>query len=371
MIHKTFINIIYISSYIFLYLGTTVNAQRPDSIFSGEAYFAIQSDIIINPDNDDNKTSITYLTVEITPRLELGNNFFIDGNFIFEPINDVSFNRNQFLKSEGLYVQELKFNYESGKFSAFIGKFNPNFGQAWDLAILFADLVEEYELTEKIGFGFGYSLQTNNLGTYNLSFSTFFADTSFLSDSAIKKRERLQKSDGGASNTEDFSSFIISLDGKSVGNINNLSYHIAYTKLANNANAPGGKDQIGVAANIGYAFDYLYFMNTSLLFEYIFMDHIDNGEDRSHYYTFSIINHFDNNWNIGFAYTHRESFIENSNITIDDDFVQISASYDFGNGWVIDFGWKYFSEDKINNNIIGTLVSYSRKFRYRKKEITL
>ena len=119
--------------------------------------------------------------------LQFNENFYIDGVAVFENIQDREPNESNFFDNEGIFIEEIKLNYERGAWGAFAGKFNPGFGIAWDYGrgIWGEDFAEDYEITERLGFGASYTFDTETYGSHTLTASTFFADTTFQSGSVI------------------------------------------------------------------------------------------------------------------------------------------------------------------------------------------
>ena len=115
-------------------------------------------------DSDDADSEVTtgYNYTELYPDIQLSENFSVTGALVFEPIQDGDPGDDVFFDNEGLFIEEIKLNYQNGAFGAFAGKFNPGFGIAWDYGrgIWGEDFAEDYEITEKIGFGGSYAFET-------------------------------------------------------------------------------------------------------------------------------------------------------------------------------------------------------------------
>jgi len=210
-----------------------------------ESSKAVSAELVVEWQNEYRKhsddpatdeTNNSFMRTELAPTIRLSEHVFIDGVLVFEPFDqaaelnagdDIWFDR------EGGFAEELKLNVEYGPYAAWIGKFNPSFGKAWDYGrgIWSEDFAEDYEITEKLGVGGAYALDTEKAGTHTFSATTFFADTSFLSEGVITSRDNVSLEDGGASNTEDFSSYTLSLEGEDVGGVENLGYTLGYRHL--------------------------------------------------------------------------------------------------------------------------------------------
>ncbi len=330
---------------------------------SGEAVFEIQFEEGIDSDDPNNERSNLFGRTEVAPTLQLSEHFFIDGVAVLEPVQDGGPGDDRFFDDEGVFIEEIKLNYENGPWAAFAGKFNPGFGIAWDFGrgIWSEDFAEDYEITEKIGFGGAYSFGGEISGSHTITGSTFFADTSFLSHSAGTGRGTFEKADGGASNTEDFSSFVLSLDGTDIGGIENLSYHLGFRHLAEGDANTSGDDEQGFAANVHYTLPISDTLQSDVLIELVSIDNVDGGLDDANYYTASIVNTIDDNWNVTIGYTKRTMDI-NAGADIRDHLLQLSGGYDFGNGLTLEAGWKNTEEAGVDTDVLGGLMRYTREF---------
>ena len=83
---------------------------------------------------------------------------------VFDPVKD------RFMDDLGLFVQTLYVQVEHNQARFFAGKFNPNFGIAWDLTpgVYGPDVAKDYELTERLGFGAAYSFYGGSNGQHTL-----------------------------------------------------------------------------------------------------------------------------------------------------------------------------------------------------------
>lgn len=338
-----------IYSPLFILCGGVSAADSP--AFSGEAVVEMHSA------QEEDRHQV-FLRTEVAPRLRVHEQIHIDGVFVLEPIHDPAPGKSAYFKDEGVFVEEIKINFTHGPWSAFAGKFNPGFGSAWDSGrgIWSKDFAADYEITEKIGFGGAYALQTPDMGTHNLNLSTFFADTSVLSQSIITKRGRTRKADGGASNTEDFSSYVAALESDDMVGIENLRYKIGYRHLGTD-NAPDEKGWVLMLGHVHRPFDSVAF---DMLVEYADIENFEgvSGEDRD-YISASIVTTFDERWNLTLGYTGRHI---DSGSNDHDHLFQVSGGYDFQNGLTLDLGWKNTEEAGDDHNIVGLLGRYSYAF---------
>lgn len=213
--------------------------------------------------------------------------------------------------------------------------------------------------------GGAYTLETESLGSHSFSATTFFADTTFLNEGLITERERARIEDGGASNTEDFSSFTLAWDAESLFGAENLRAHLGYRSLGEqdeNRDATTD-DESGVAATLGYVFD----MNDNLSFdwlgEYAGLQDFEGvkNADRD-YYSTSVKTTFYQDWNVTVGYTARDIKDDGAGVSHDDHLFQLSGGYDFGNGLTTEAGWRTTEESTIDTDILGFLVRYNHSF---------
>lgn len=362
MTHK----ILHLSSSLALVLASTAAFAKEATSYpniSGEAVFEIQLEQGVDSDDRNNERTNTFGRTEVAPTVQLNEHFFIDGVAVLEPVQDDTPGHGAFFNNEGVFVEEIKLNYENGPWAAFAGKFNPGFGIAWDYGrgIWSEDFAEDYEITEKVGFGGAYTFKTANGGDHTLTASTFFADTSFLSDSTITTRGRTRKSDGGASNTEDFSSYVVALDGANVGGVENLSYSLGFRHLAEGDADIGGDDEQGFVANVNYVVPFSKSLKSDVLLEFVTLDHVDGGNDDARYYTASVVNTICDDWNVTVGFTKRNTDISGGPDE-NDHLLQVSGGYDFGNGLTLEAGWRNTEEAGVDNDILGGLARYTVAF---------
>lgn len=321
-----------------------------------------------NVDIDD--TNHSFLRAELAPTVHLSDGWFIDGVLVFEPFDQAeskNIGDDIWFESNGLYAEEVKLNYAQGAYAAWAGKFDPSFGTAWDYGrgIWSEDFAEDYEIAEKLGAGVSYTFETANAGNHTLSATSFFADTSFLSSSTITRRPQARLSDGGASNTEDFGSYTVSLDGENVLGVEALSYHLAYRSLGeqDEGQSAATDDESGVAAALNYAFPVSDTVQVDVLGEVVTLSDFNGVRDADvNYYSASSIFTLYEDWNITAGYTKRDTQNDGSGAEFDDHLLQLTGGYDFGNGLTAEGGWRNTDEQAVDTDIVGFLVRYTKEF---------
>ncbi len=330
--------------------------------FSAEVVTEFQIEEGTSSDDPNNERNNTFGRIEVAPTVQFTPNISVDGVLVVEPVQDGAPGEDLFVDNEGAFFEELKVNYTKDNWSVFAGKFNPGFGTAWDFRGVWGeDFAEDYEITEKLGFGGSYTMEGQKNATHTLSASTFYTDTSFLTQSKITDRGRVKKSDGGAGNTEDFSSYAVSLDGENLGGTKGLSYHLGYRHLAKGDADVIGDDEKGMAASLRYVVPVTSRVEADMLLEYADIDNFEGGLDDRTYMTASLIARIDENWNVTIAMTDRETDL-NGGGEIDDNLTQVSGGYTFDNGLSLEVGFKDVEEAGVQTDTIGALARYAYDF---------
>lgn len=339
-------------------------AFDPYPNISGEVVMELQNEYAFDSDDPDaDEQNNMFWRTEVAPTVAFTENFFIDGVLVLEPVRDFDPGEDNYFEDEGVFVEEIKLNYESGPWAIFAGKFNPGFGIAWDFGrgIWSEDFAEDYEITEKIGGGASYTFETENSGDHTLTASTFFADTTFLSEATVHSRGNTTKSDGGASNTEDFSSFVISLEGENVAGVENLYYKTGFRHLAEADASTGGDDEQGFVATLGHVFPVSDNIEADALVEFVDIANFDGGNDDNQYITGSLITTINDAWNVTVGFTRRDIDVDGGP-DMDDHLLQVSGGYDFGQGTTAEIGWRSSEEGGSDTDIVGGLIRHSFEF---------
>lgn len=339
-------------------------AQMLPSWLSGEVVVELQNQYNVDSDDADvDEVNNLFLRTEVAPTVQLTDNLYIDGVIVLEPLLDFDAGDDTFFEDEGIFVEELKLNFDYGNWGLFVGKFNPGFGIVWDFGrgIFGEDFAEDYEITERLGGGVSYAFEGQNTGTHVLTGNSFFADTTFLSESVIQSRGTVTESDGGISNTESFESFVISLDGYDVAGVDGLYYKLGYRDQQAGDADIGGEDEDGYVITLGHAFPVSERVGADVLFEYADIDNFDGGANDNTYFTTSLITTIDDVWNVTVVYTERDIDVENGT-DIDDHLLQVSGGYDFGQGTTAEIGWRNTEEDSVDTDIIGGLIRHTFEF---------
>lgn len=324
----------------------------------------IENDYTVESDDPDAELNDLFATIEPALALRLTRALSIESSLVLEPVRDPGPGDDRVFEDHGLFAEELYLNYETSRFAVYGGKFNPSFGTAWDMApgIYGVDFAEDYEITERIGgggalkFG-GDGLGGDGFGTHRIALNGYFADTSFLSGSAFTNRGRLDKADGGASNTEDLSSFSLTLDGGGIPGLP-VNYHLG---LRHQEGGPGTpEDETGVVAGVNGSFALSPEVTVEPIFENAYIEDFDGTrQDRNYLTAGSSV--LIGPWNVAASYTGRTIDPPGGGSFTDDQF-QLSGGYAFDFGLTADVGYKYVEESGVESHVLGVLFAYNFDF---------
>ena len=244
----------------------------------------------------------------------------------------------------------------------YLGKFDAKFGNAHEkskrMGVFTWQFNEDYNLRENIGGGLSALLENSIV-----SFSTFFNDTTDLSRSAIKGRERAERKSGIAGSNGTLSSYVVEMKGKKLFNIENLFYNFGYRNLGID-DAPNRKREQGYVFGFEYLHDLANQTKIVPLIEIVKIDNFGGAKDRNaFYYTLSTIASY-SSWSLGLTYNKREINADEEMFgKISDDMLQINIGYKISENMTIDFTRAKISEsDSGDANVFGANLSYLYRF---------
>ena len=326
----------------------------------GEIPIEIQNDNTFDSDNPDEELNDLYTTIEPAISIRFTELFSLEAGLVLEPVLDPDPGDDRFFEDEGLYVETLFLQFATDDFSIFAGKINPTFGVAWDIApgLYGTDLAEDYELAERIGFGGSVTLGSEEAGSHTLTANTFFADTSFLSESIITERPRNRKSSGGVSNTEDFSSFSVTLDGELPFISDAVGYHLGVVTQEGGVGDP--EDELGIAVALFGEFALGEETAIAPIVEYVNQSDAGGADEDRDYITLGFgVTH--GPWNFAVSDTIR-NIDPAGGADSDDNQIQVSGGYEFENGLTFDVGYRHLDAGGSEANTIGALLTYTIPF---------
>lgn len=336
-------------------------AQSDTPTVSGEISIELQDDWNYKSDDRGNLNNSLNPTIEPSVTFQLSPRWSVSAVAVMESIGDPVKFENRLIEDVGVYVEDLFVEYAGDRFGAKAGKLNPGFGIGWDIAagVYGTDFAEDYETSERIGVVASWKLAEGQSGTHVVSGSTFFADTTILSESAITGRGVTREEDGGVSNTESFSSFLIAVNGEEIPVAGQLGYHLSYMQQAKGSD--GTADEHALAAAVYTELDLGNGFSFQPMVEGVRLINAGGVDTENKSYLVLSGQLGWNNWNLAIAHTERVTGRENASDDRD-SLSQISAGYSFDFGLSIDVGWKIAEEANIETRTLGILAAYTLTF---------
>lgn len=345
---------------------------------SGSVLYQLQGDQIISTSKRDSKSSNGFVYIEPNFGLHFDENWAVKTQWRIQP-NSVlttrdkdnperyrtflSDNRGFAISETGLLIEELKLYYENEdlKFSA--GKFDPSFGTAHRkskrIGVFASQFAEDYNLREKLGANVTALLEGSQI-----SFSSFFSDSTDLSRSAIKDRGKEDKNNGLASNTGSFSSYSVLMEGENFLTIDNWFYNVGYRSLG--VDKEGRKRESGFVAGSEYL--YKIGRETSLI-PFVELVRIENlaGENGrvANFLTVAAIGKYAG-WTASSSLMirniKRRNYTENLPKRSIDRQLQFSIGYKFTDNLTLDVSRAVIKENGYDAGIFGATLNYLYKF---------
>ena len=331
-----------------------------EEVTSAEAYPRIGGNILFRLAYDgdyDAETPRTesndlFLEMIASPEFQLTRKFSINAEIRIENAGPPTEDR--YFEDETLFVRKLFLNYDiNDRLSIQAGKFTPTFA--------FASLVtpgmygnsynREIELIERIGFGAEYTFDAGASGQHTLSASTFFDDTSFLSDSLDLggRRGRNRLADGGASNTDSLESFTVALEGNEISRLPGFTYRLAYIHEAAGEGDVADEDGFLVAAMQSLRLGDR--QSLTLIGEIAPLWNFEGTADNIIYASAGLV-YQTSPWPVTLSGTGRWRELATGG-TFNDYAVQTSVEYDFGRGTSIALAHEFTQDQNLDNQRIG------------------
>ena len=353
--------------------------QKKDQQFYGHLDIKVHADRIVSAEDADEKFDEYYshshleLGMRVNSKISINSNIKIEG----EPAGHAhghgegkgseTSNGNKIFAKHPLLVEQLTINFENENYSIYAGKFNPSVGFDYHNfpSIFGYQVIESYLIRERIGLGAKFRQDAGDLGQHTLNFSSFFADTTALSNSILFQRGTTSKKDGGLSNTEDFRSYSISLNGSDFYSLDNnivegLSYGLGYAKQA--AGIGNDADEDRFSRSLGYQFKLNEDIKSKFIVESMAINQLGGEAAHDRNYTTVGLGFDYQNWNFGASYTHINNDADEEDESYDGHIRQISAGYSFSNGLDFTIGYKTSDQDNEKSARLGILFARSYDF---------
>ncbi len=339
-------------------------------LIKGEFQTRIQSDYTYRSKEKSQELSDTFTKTELGLALEVTEELSIRTKFKLEPVRSPDGDR--FFGDHGLWMEELAVKYENDNFSIFAGKFNPRFSFGYDKApyIYGRDFVEDYETTEKIGFGGSIKAAPEGWGEHALSGALFFQDSTVLSNSVFTRPRfddprtdrprRLRERDGGVGNTRSLESFTLSLDGEKMPFAEGLEYTLGYRYLKRGATE--SFDEKAFVAGLAYEFEIAEDVTLTPMVEYADFRKFEGADASARYLTGSLLLEY-GPWSASTSYTDRRlKFRGEEPSRSNDNLYQVTLGYTFDFGLGLYVGWKTQKVEGIRSDTLGLMALYGYSF---------
>lgn len=342
----------------------------------GNVLVQLQADRVISSTKDGASSNNSFVYVEPNISLNFNRNWSAKTQWRLQPNNVLTTHNSTYperyrtflqddrnilnIDQTSLLVEEIKINYENDDLRFFAGKFDPTFGTAWRkskrIGVFASQFNEDYNLREKLGGGVSALLEGSQI-----TFNTFFNDTTGLSGSALKNRGTADDSSGIAGNDGILSSYSLSMEGENFFGVEHWFYNFGYRNLA-----------VGNIANrsreTGYVVgsEYLYKVSreTSLipLVEVVNISNFTGERGRNaRYSTLALIGKY-NSWTASASLVTRTINQPQRPSNLSDHQVQFSIGYKFTDNFTLDVSRANIKEDGQKGSLIGTTLSYFYKF---------
>lgn len=301
-----------------------------------------------DPAAEFNNLYLSSNTLEV--KLGLTRVFSVNLGWTLEQVKDPNPPRNCTMCNIGLYMDTLDLQADLGNWSFTAGKHEPAFGFAWDIApgVFGTNYAEDYELSEVWGLGGAYTFDTG-FGKHTLAVNTFFADTTFLSESLFTNRGRTYLGDGGAGNTGRLDNFAVTLFGEEIPSLPGFKYNIGYRHLSAGRGDYG--DENGFIAGVSKETEIGNDTKLGLLGEVAYFDNYGGTDEKATYATLGA--------SLARGPWHGEltGEIRRFDVAGTDHLVQVSAGYGFESGYDLSVGYAFEHAEHIDNQYIGVRLT--------------
>ena len=351
--------------------------RKSGPVLSGSVLYEVQADHILSSNNHKSKNTNGFLYIEPNFGLYFDKNWAVKTQWRIQDNSSLTTRdkdnperyrtflndgRGFGLTDTGLLIEELKLYYENEDLKFSFGKFDPSFGTAHRkskrIGVFAAQFAEDYNLREKLGANVVALLEGSQI-----SFSTFFSDSTDLSRSTIHNRGREPRNNGLSSNTGSFSSYSVLMEGEDFLTVDNWFYNVGYRSL--------GVDKLERKRENGLVVgsEYLYKIGreTSLIpfFELVRINNFSGENGRSlNFATFAAIGKY-SNWTMSASLMVRNikrpvtSPLPRSSF---DRQVQFSIGYKFTDNLTLDVSRMALKENGYEAGIFGAILNYLYKF---------
>ena len=352
-------------SVVTIVASSSVLAQeKNEARFEGELSVEFESDHTFKSGDPNAEITDSYPTIGLGASWIFNQYFSVNGSFTAEPVIDAAPGADRkFGEDVGLYVEEIYAQFQLGGARLFAGKYNPSFGQAWDLTpgLYGTGFAEDYQLTERAGFGLGYSLGGSALGDMDFTANLFTVDNTELSNSFFNRRGRTTIASGGAGNTGELDNYSLTVDGRNLPFLPGIAWHVGYSHQAKGKTTADLSDENALVAGLYGS----HTLSENLSFEWVgevaSIENVGGGLNNVIYYTLGGVVTFAEKFNLAVAHTTR-SFDISGGSDFDDTSTQISVGMEVYDGWTVDVGYTIAEVENVESKTIGVLLAKTFEF---------
>ena len=345
-----------------IYLEDVSSYKEPNSNISDSQY----------------ETSDVYMEFEPSYKLKFNDNFSLNSSWRFIALKPADLGENRIFDDHGIVIEELYANFSDDQAELYIGKFNPQFGMAWDYKInsgIWGDKAgEEYQIVAKLGLGVKAKINTADYGNHVFNISTFFNDDSRLNNAILTRRKLKSGNLGQAGNTNSLSSYVINISGDNIDiNYIPLYYNISYRNI-DAGNVSGAiDDEEGFSLGLGLSYEITDGIIFKPFVEYAEIDNFNSSNNKfgvefgeqqlgkKHSYI-SILNTLIlKDWALNYHYINKD--IDTSDADSGFDMQEFSVSYNINENVKFSLGSKKQDNDNgIEFNTASAVVGFSNEF---------
>lgn len=259
--------ILYWVSLLWVALVASVNAEPA---WQSSLKLELNKNSLLNADEHDSSRHKTYLKTELTLQYPVRENLDFVSLWVLEPVQSTE-RSIAFFQEEGLYLEEAFAVLKLAGARVQLGKFNPQFGVAWDEApgMYGDDITDEYEVTEQVGAAVSFNLHNSERVQQHLTLAAFTADRSAFSDTLFTRRGRTDNVPGQNVSGS------VALDGELQGLLPGISYHLGWRRLAEFNDIAEEND--GYAAALRYQTELRDDWALRFLYEWVNVDFVTAG----------------------------------------------------------------------------------------------
>ncbi|MEM7059623.1 MAG: hypothetical protein AAF557_18720 [Pseudomonadota bacterium] len=322
----------------------------------GNVIFRLAHDNDYREASSGNETIDVSLRIEARPNIQLSERFRINSEIRLEGARPATEDR--FFDEQALFVRKLYAEFDlTDRLSIHAGKATPSFA-FFSLRVpgMYGnEYSREIELIERISVGASYSFDFGDAGQHIFSATTFYQDTTILSDSLLASRGQTNLTDGGASNTESFESFAIALEGTGFSAVPSLNYKLAYLHEARGINDLA--DENGFLLGASKSLDLTTSAKIDLLGEFAYLSNFESSSDDVMYISGASVYSI-GRWRGVLSGTYRPR--QNADGTRFDDYaIQTAISYSFTDDLSLEIAHEFTKDEDENARRIGLRLNYN------------